>query len=107
MMSKSHQAATGGRAEGSQNPAVIVPGATTGRGFVVDSHRSDPPPFFSAEHDETQVHHEYHQDTDDPEWDFLLGGCAELVAAGWANQQGRDRCDFYHEVRAAGAAAAQ
>jgi hypothetical protein len=28
------KAATGGRAEGSQKPAAIVPGATTGRGFM-------------------------------------------------------------------------
>jgi len=39
MMSESHKAATGGRAEGSQKPAVIVPGATTGRGFMVERSR--------------------------------------------------------------------
>jgi hypothetical protein len=36
MMSESHKAATGGRAEASQKPAVIVPGATTGRGFMLE-----------------------------------------------------------------------
>jgi hypothetical protein len=40
MMSESHKAATGGRAEGSQKRVVIVPVATTGRGFMVErNHR--------------------------------------------------------------------
>ena len=107
MMSEFHKAASGGRDEGSQEPAVIVPDATTGRGHRVASHKSDPPPLSSAEYDQTQVRHEYNQDTHDPKWDFLLGGRAELVAAGWANEQGRDGCDFHHEVSAAGAAATQ
>ena len=39
MVPLNHKAATGGRAGGSQKAAAIVPGATTGRGFVRSGHQ--------------------------------------------------------------------